>query len=105
MSAQTIRKKPGIMVPTTTPEFDKKTDNRMPRKFRKVESHSKKMAVKKMYHRFEANSGLKMYAMLVATKVTAAGYHGMFWNHSIKIARNPSLGPNASLAQIKTPPR
>ena len=105
MSAQTIRKKPGIMVPTTTPEFDKKTDNRMPRKFRKVESHSKKMAVKKMYHRFEANSGLKMYAMQVATKVTAAGYHGMFWNHSIKIARNPSFGPNASLTQIKTPPR
>ena len=67
------------MVPTTTPEFDKKTDNRMPRKFRKVESHSKKMAVKKMYHRFEANSGLKMYAMQVAIKVTAAGYHGDYF--------------------------
>lgn len=96
MSAQTIRKKPGIMVPTTTPEFDKKTDNRMPRKFRKVESQRKKMAVKKMYHRFDANSGLKMYAMQVADKGDRGRIPRQFWNHSIKIARNPSLGPNAS---------
>lgn len=95
------------MVPTTTPEFDKKTDNRMPRKFRKVESHSKKMAVKKMYHRFEANSGLKMYAMQVADK----GDRGRIPRHVLepfhKDRENPELGaerffdPNKDAAALR----
>ena len=101
---RTIIIMPGTIVPEITPDELKKADSFIPLKFRKVapQTHTQIRIITK--NLFSAKDGSKINAIAEATNANAAGYHGRFSTHCIKIAIKPILGPKASLTHKYTPP-